>query len=165
MIDWNLEDREGNILSPRTISGKNQAEIVNKVVELFETKKIVILTAPAGFGKSAIALNVAKNYDTKFSMVVPTKILQKQMTDDYSGQNPNKIVKKNGRNLKLTEYKGTRGYLKKDIQEALTQESYEEFITWLSGQTVALTEEEEELIYDYDFDRWRFYQDEKTLWR
>lgn len=47
------------------------------------------------------------------------------------------------------------GYLMTDIKEAIGKEEYERFVQFIRGQTVGLTDEGQELVYSWDYDRFR----------
>ncbi len=73
-----------NKLDPITFTNKkNQEDIVNEIIkEVKAGNKIIFLRGVCGSGKSAIALNVAKELG-KTSIVVPIKNLQRQYEQDY----------------------------------------------------------------------------------
>lgn len=80
-------------------NGKSQEDIVNEVVnKIKEGKKILFIRGVCGTGKSAIALNIAKNFK-KTSIVVPGKTLQMQYMEDYSFDKY--ILKDNHKKLKI----------------------------------------------------------------
>ena len=68
----------------------NQLEISQEIVEAFKKYKYVILNAPTGIGKSAIAIAVGRYYIKNHlstglvSIVTSEKILQDQYTDDFT---------------------------------------------------------------------------------
>jgi len=49
------------------------------------------------------------------------------------------------------------GYYLTDIEEFLSSEAYEVFLKWMWGQTMGLTDEDESIVYNQDFDRWYYY--------
>ena len=86
--DWSLFKKEGDkdiFLEPLKFSnGKTQEDVVNEIVNLIKSgQKIIFIKGVCGTGKSAIALNIAKNLG-KTSVVVPVKSLQKQYEQDYT---------------------------------------------------------------------------------
>ena len=102
---WSLY-QEDKFLTPLTFSnGKIQEDIVQEVLQAIkEGNKIIFIKGKPGTGKSAIALNIAKEF-SKASVVVPVKYLQKQYEEDYmnkysikKGANKLKITILNGRN-------------------------------------------------------------------
>ena len=96
---WSLHSGDnGEVLNPLVFSnGKNQEDIVKEVVEAIkEGNKIIFINGVCGTGKSAIALNIAKEIG-KTSIIVPIKSLQEQYSKDYSGE---KYVLKNETGLK-----------------------------------------------------------------
>jgi len=79
-------------------NGKNQEDIVKEVISAIKNgKKIIFIKGVCGSGKSAMALNLAKNLG-RASIVVPVKNLQKQYEDDYTNK---KYVLKNNDKEKL----------------------------------------------------------------
>ncbi|GAG16784.1 unnamed protein product, partial [marine sediment metagenome] len=65
--------------------------------------KVIFIKGVCGSGKSAIALNLAKEFG-KASIVVPVKALQKQYEDDY--MNKKYLLKENGEKLKISVITG-----------------------------------------------------------
>lgn len=63
---------------------QNQKEVVERILKAFETKDFVILNAPVGFGKSAIAVAVSNYFDETYIL---TK--QKSLQDQYTSSFPN----------------------------------------------------------------------------
>ena len=82
-MKWNLYEK-GRFLEPlRFSNGKTQEDVVSEVLNLIEKgKKIIFIHGVCGTGKSAIALNIARNLG-KTSIVVPGKDLQRQYKKDY----------------------------------------------------------------------------------
>jgi len=110
-MEWSfIDSNTGKNLEPRKLFGKSQLDICKEIMKLVDDNDFVFLKANAGFGKSGVALNVGKEYEGRFGMIEPTKNLQKQMVEDYSGDNPKIIVNKNDRILKLMEYKGRNNF-------------------------------------------------------
>ena len=84
--------------------GKNQSDVVKEVVDLVKSgKKIIFLHGVCGTGKSAIALNIAKELG-RASIVVPVKALQRQYEEDYMGKKY--VKKKNGHKMKIAMITG-----------------------------------------------------------
>src|SRR3989344_1197557 len=103
---WSLYNEEDKFLPPLKFSNeKTQQNIVDEVLQAIkEGNKIILIKGKPGTGKSAIALNIAKEF-SKASIVVPVKYLQKQYEEDYmnkfylkKGSNKLKITILNGRN-------------------------------------------------------------------
>lgn len=83
-LNWKV--REGNrFVSPLTYSsGKTQLDLVNEILDLFEKgENILYLSANVGSGKSLVALNLIDQLG-KGIVVVPTKVLQSQYSEDYT---------------------------------------------------------------------------------
>lgn len=82
---WSLHTKEGKLLPPLQFStGKTQEDIVNEIKKAMEEgHKVIFLHGQCGSGKSAIALNLAKECG-RASIVVPVKYLQKQYEEDYT---------------------------------------------------------------------------------
>jgi len=68
---------------PHTSFRNNQDNVIRQICEAFNSdSKYVILEAPTGFGKSAIAMTVARTLGSSF-VCTATKDLQTQYTYDY----------------------------------------------------------------------------------
>ena len=96
---WSLYQGK-NFLKPIKFSnGKTQEDIVKETLEHIRGgKKIVLIHGACGTGKSAIALNIAREMG-KAAIVVPVKGLQKQYEDDYT--NDKYLLKKSGNKMKI----------------------------------------------------------------
>ncbi len=106
-MTWNLYNNN-TFLEPIEFSnGKTQEDVVNEVIKLIkEGNKIIFIKGACGSGKSAVALNIAKELG-KTSIVVPIKGLQKQYEEDYT----NKLyVLKDGKKLKITVIDGRNNH-------------------------------------------------------
>ena len=106
---WSLYD-SGKELKPWVFSnGKSQEDVVKEVINAIEKgKKIIFIHGICGTGKSAIALNLAKEFG-RASIVVPVKALQKQFEDDYT--NKKYLIKENGEKLKIEVLTGRQNHL------------------------------------------------------
>jgi Rad3-related DNA helicase len=80
---WDLYEK-GKFLEPLKFSnGKTQEDVVKEVVDSIKAgEKIIFIHGKCGTGKSAIALNIARELG-KSSVVVPSKALQQQYKRDY----------------------------------------------------------------------------------
>jgi Rad3-related DNA helicase len=101
-VDYVELEQEFPYLDPGTIDQhfpkehyrEGQKEAIEYAVDAFnQGKKIVIIEAPTGSGKSAIGMTVADMVDRSYYLTV-TKILQDQLTADFG----DKIVELKGRN-------------------------------------------------------------------
>jgi len=82
---WKLLGRDGEALPPLVYSNrKTQEDVVNETLEALDDHDLVFLVGGVGTGKSAIALHIIDHYG-KGIISTPTKILEKQYTDDYCG--------------------------------------------------------------------------------
>lgn len=111
---WSLYQNK-KFLEPLEFSnGKSQEDVVKEVLKsIDEGHKVIFIHGVCGTGKSAIALNIARNIG-KTSIIVPGKSLQKQYKDDY-GENPsdktNKyLLKKNNEKLKISIMTGRNNH-------------------------------------------------------
>jgi len=112
---WSLYKRgEGDDLAPTKLdplkfsNGKTQEDVVNEVVSAIKGgDKIIFIHGVCGTGKSAIALNIAKELG-RASIVVPVKALQKQYEDDYI--NKKFLLNKNGEKLKIKIFTGRQNF-------------------------------------------------------
>ena len=123
---WSLY-KDGELLKPLVFSdGKSQTDVVKSVLESIEKgNKIIFILGVCGTGKSAIALNVARNLG-KASIVVPGKDLQKQYKKDYESEKY--LLKDCGSKLKINVMMGRNNYKCKfleDCKRAIPQEMSE----------------------------------------
>ncbi len=125
---WSLFDEKGRELKPIIFSnGKTQEDIANNVVsEIKKGTKIIFIHGVCGSGKSAIALNIAKELG-RASIVVPIKNLQRQYENDYMRKKY--VLKQNGEKLKISVITGRRNHIcpylednQKDIMMARIKE-------------------------------------------
>lgn len=105
----NLFSYSGKKLEPLTFSnGKTQEDVVNETLDLINKgNKIIFIKGVCGTGKSAIALNIAKNFK-KSSIVVPIKSLQEQYEKDYTIKKF--VTKDSGNPLKISVIKGRNNF-------------------------------------------------------
>lgn len=96
---WSLYEGKKELKPLKFSNGKTQEDVVNEVVnEIRNGEKIIFIKGMCGTGKSAIALNIAKELG-KTSIVVPIKTLQKQYEYDY--MNKKTIYKDENQSEKL----------------------------------------------------------------
>jgi|SRR3989344_2054850 len=112
---WNLYENN-NELKPLCFSnGKNQEDVVREVMKEIENgKKIIFIKGICGTGKSAIALNIAKEFK-RTSIVVPIKSLQEQYIKDYTDRKY--VLNKKGEKLKISSIIGRSNFKCKYIEE------------------------------------------------
>jgi Rad3-related DNA helicase len=112
---WSLYDQRG-MLSPKVFSnGKSQEDVVNLAVsEIKKGTKIIFIHGVCGSGKSAIALNIAKELG-RASIVVPIKNLQRQYESDY--MHDKYVLKNNGQKLKISMITGRNNHLCPYLEE------------------------------------------------
>ncbi len=121
-MSWNLYEsnenagKEAKFISPLSFSnGKTQEDIVKEVIKTInEGHKIIFIRGVCGTGKSAIALNLAKELG-RASIVVPVKALQKQYEDDYT--NKKYMLKDNGEKLIIKIISGRANFTCPFLQE------------------------------------------------
>lgn len=128
---WSLfEEKKGVIreLKPKTFSnGKTQEDVVNEVVsEIKKGRKVIFVHGTCGSGKSAIALNIAKELG-KASIIVPIKNLQRQYEKDYMREKY--VLKSNNQKLKISMITGranhTCTYLEENRKDILLTRIHE----------------------------------------
>ncbi len=107
-MPWSLEKINGEFLPPLKFSnGKTQEDVVQEIIRAVrEGHKIIFLHGACGTGKSAIALNLAKELG-KASIVVPVKMLQQQYEEDYTNK---LVVKRNNKPLSITIITGRNNH-------------------------------------------------------
>ncbi|MCX6741926.1 MAG: DEAD/DEAH box helicase family protein [Candidatus Pacearchaeota archaeon] len=121
---WSLNEKKGDkehSLEPLVFSnGKSQEDVVQETIKAIEDgNKIIIIHGKCGTGKSAIALNLAKEIG-KASIVVPVKALQKQYEQDYMYKKY--LLKKNGEKLKIKVITGRQNHTCPYLNEETFQE-------------------------------------------
>ncbi len=98
-MTWSLYNQKEELLPPLQFSnGKTQEDVVQEVLaKIREGHSIIFIHGACGTGKSAIALNIAKELG-RASIVVPVKYLQAQYREDYT----NKLsIKRENKNLTI----------------------------------------------------------------
>ena len=114
-MTWSLYDGDSILKPLRFSNGKNQEDIVKEVLNaVAEGNKIVFIHGVCGTGKSAIALNIAKELG-KSSVIVPGKVLQAQYKRDYEGSKY--LLDKNGKKLKISVITGRANHKCPFIQD------------------------------------------------
>jgi len=105
---WSLYN-EDKFLGPLKFSnGKTQEDVVKEVLDsVKEGYRIIFIKGVCGTGKSAIALNIAKEIG-KTCIVVPGKTLQSQYKEDY--EDKKYLKKKNGERLKISVITGRNNH-------------------------------------------------------
>ena len=116
-MKWSLYKNE-EFLKPLCFSNqKTQEDIVREVLEAFDKgEKVIFIHGICGTGKSAIALNIAKEIG-KTSIVVPGKNLQNQYKKDYESDKYLKNLK--GEKLKISIITGRKNHKCKFLQDNL----------------------------------------------
>jgi Rad3-related DNA helicase len=104
-MTWSLYEEDDEFLKPMSFSsGKTQEDVVKEVLDAINGgEKIIFIHGVCGTGKSAIALNIAKELG-KTSVVVPGKALQNQYKKDY--ENNKYLLGKDGKKLKISVITG-----------------------------------------------------------
>ena len=114
-MTWNLYEN-GKFLEPLKFSnGKTQEDIVKEVLDAIDNRhKIIFIHGICGTGKSAIALNIARNLG-KTSIIVPGKNLQTQYQKDYEGEKY--LLKNDKERLKISVITGRRNHKCKFLED------------------------------------------------
>ena len=112
---WNLY-KNGKFLEPLKFSnGKTQEDVVKEVLESIKKgNKIIFIHGVCGTGKSAIALNIARNLG-KSSIIVPGKTLQAQYKRDY--ENNKYLLKNKNEPLKISIITGRNNHKCKFLED------------------------------------------------
>lgn len=114
---WSLYEKEKFLEPLKFSNGKTQEDVVSEVLKEIENgAKIIFIHGVCGTGKSAIALNIAKNIG-KTSVVVPGKNLQMQYKKDYDGESNKYLLKKNGERLKISVITGRNNHKCKFLKD------------------------------------------------
>lgn len=105
---WSLYEGSRS-LEPLVFSnGKSQADVVQEAVQAIRSgTKIVFIHGVCGTGKSAIALNIARQLG-RTSIVVPVKSLQRQYEEDYMGKKH--VFKPDGHPLRIAMITGRENH-------------------------------------------------------
>ncbi len=112
---WSLYDKDKFLEPLKFSNGKNQEDVVKDVLNSIKNgKKVIFIKGMCGTGKSAIALNIAKELG-KTSVVVPGKALQNQYKEDY--ENSKYLLKNNGEKLKICVVTGRNNHKCKYLEE------------------------------------------------
>src|SRR4030042_1908610 len=112
---WSLY-QENNFLKPLKFSnGKTQEDIVREVLDsIKEGYKTIFVKGVCGTGKSAIALNIAKELG-KTCIIVPGKTLQNQYKEDY--EQKKYLMSNGGEKLKIRVITGRNNHRCKFLEE------------------------------------------------
>lgn len=101
---WSLYEGDKMLAPLKFSNGKTQEDVVKETVDLIKGgKKVVFIHGTCGTGKSAIALNIARELG-RASIVVPVKGLQRQYEEDYMQKKY--VLKKNGKKMKIAMITG-----------------------------------------------------------
>jgi Rad3-related DNA helicase len=123
---WDLYEKEKFLEPLKFSNGKTQEDVVKEVVDSIKAgEKIIFIHGKCGTGKSAIALNIARELG-KSSIVVPSKALQQQYKRDYE---ENKyILNSKKKKLKISVITGRNNHKCKfleDNKNAIPQQKQE----------------------------------------
>lgn len=120
---WSLYENKEDAKNPEFLkplvfsNGKSQENVVKEVLEAIEQGfKVIFIKGVCGTGKSAIALNLAKEVG-KASVVVPIKNLQKQYEEDYTQQKFLLKDKEKKEKLKIAVMTGRSNHICRYLQE------------------------------------------------
>ena len=107
-MNWSLYSKEKFLEPLKFSNGKTQEDIVEEVLKAVEEGfKVIFIWGVCGTGKSAIALNIARNLG-KTSIIVPNKNLQNQYKKDY--ENSKYLLKNNKEKLKISVITGRQNH-------------------------------------------------------
>lgn len=105
---WSLYNENTKLQPLQFSNGKTQEDIVRDVVEhIRKGTKLVFVHGACGTGKSAIALNIARQLG-RTSIVVPIKSLQRQYEHDY--MQAKYVLKTNGKRLRISMITGRENH-------------------------------------------------------
>jgi len=132
---WSLYQGEKFLKPLQFSNGKTQEDIVNETLSTIkEGNRVIFIHGVCGTGKSAIALNIAKEIG-KTCIVVPGKTLQNQYKEDY--EEKKYLLKESGEKLKISVITGRKNHKCK----------------YLEDQSVPIFKEERNLKLNEIFDR------------
>jgi len=114
-MEWNLY-KNNKFLEPLCFSNeKTQNDVIKEVLKSIDKgNKVIFIHGMCGTGKSAIALNIARNLG-KTSIIVPGKNLQNQYKKDYEGDKY--LIKENGEKLKISVITGRNNHKCKFLED------------------------------------------------
>ncbi len=105
---WSLYNNSEFLKPLKFSNGKTQEDVVNEVLGLIKQgTRVIFIRGMCGTGKSAIALNIAKDLG-KTSIIVPGKNLQNQYKKDY--ENGKYLLKDNKERLKISVITGRNNH-------------------------------------------------------
>ncbi len=105
---WSLHAGERSLSPLRFSNGKTQEDIVREIVQLIKSgSRMVFLHGACGTGKSAIALNVARQIG-RASLVVPVKSLQRQYEEDY--RDGKYVLTRSGKRMNISMITGRENH-------------------------------------------------------
>jgi len=132
---WSLYQGEKFLKPLQFSNGKTQEDLVNETLSAIkEGNRVIFIHGVCGTGKSAIALNIAKEIG-KTCIVVPGKTLQNQYKEDY--EEKKYLLKESGEKLKISVITGRKNHKCK----------------YLEDQSVPIFKEERNLKLNEIFDR------------
>ena len=137
---WSLFQNKEYLEPLKFSNGKSQADIVEEVVKKIKSGiKVIFLHGVCGTGKSAIALNIARELG-KTSIIVPIKSLQRQYEKDYMDNKY--VIKKNGEIMNIAMITGRDNHDSIFFPGASSADP-------LLPDTIKLTEKNYSLLKDY----------------
>jgi len=105
---WSLYEDKKELKPLKFSNGKSQEDIVKEVLDAIKQgHKIIFIHGVCGTGKSAIALNIAKELG-RASIVVPIKNLQRQYEQDYMAKKY--VYKEDGEKLNINMITGRNNH-------------------------------------------------------
>jgi Rad3-related DNA helicase len=112
---WSLYQEEEFLKPLRFSNGKTQEDVVNEVLDSIKNGyRIIFIRGVCGTGKSAIALNIAKEIG-KTCIVVPGKTLQNQYKEDY--EKKKYLINSDGEKLKISVITGRNNHKCRFLEE------------------------------------------------
>ena len=112
---WSLYQEKDFLKPLRFSNGKTQEDVVKEVLDCIKQGyKTIFIRGVCGTGKSAIALNIAKEVG-KTSIVVPGKVLQNQYKEDY--EKKKYLMNNGGEKLKISVITGRNNHKCRFLEE------------------------------------------------
>lgn len=114
-MTWSLYNKKEFLKPLKFSNGKTQEDIVKEVLDsIKEGHKVIFIHGICGTGKSAVALNIAKEIG-RASVVVPGKTLQSQYKRDYEGEKY--LLKNNKEKLRINVMTGRNNHKCKFLED------------------------------------------------
>ncbi|MEM3402503.1 MAG: helicase C-terminal domain-containing protein [Candidatus Hadarchaeales archaeon] len=108
VISLNLYQEEKPLQPRRYSSGKTQVDLIEEILEGFESNDVILLKAMVGSGKSVVGIRTILELGRGI-VTVPTKVLSEQYSRSYEREKY--FLKEDGSKAKISVLKGRENFL------------------------------------------------------